>query len=36
MNAPNWMEQAKRLLILLGRLVTLVGQVFSLYSKFHQ
>jgi hypothetical protein len=34
MNAPNWMEQAKRLLVLLGSLVALVGQVLSLYDKF--
>jgi hypothetical protein len=34
MNAPNWMEQAKRLLVLLGKLVSLVGQVITLYDKF--
>jgi hypothetical protein len=36
MNATNWMEQAKRLLVLLGRFVTLAGQVLSLYDKFHK
>ncbi len=34
MSAPNWMENAKRVLTLLGRLVALAGQVFTLYDKF--
>jgi len=36
MNTPNWMEKSKQLLVLLGRLVTLAAQVFSLYAKFHK
>lgn len=35
MREPNWMEKTKRLLILLGRVVALVGQIMTLYSKFH-
>lgn len=35
MNTPDWMEKSKRLLVLLGRLVSLAGQVLTLYSKFH-
>ncbi len=31
---PNWMEKAKRLLGLLGKLVVLIGQVVTLYEKF--
>lgn len=34
MSAPNWMDQAKRLLLLLGRLVALVAQVLTLYDRF--
>ena len=33
---PRWYEQGKYLLILLGGLVTLIGQVLTLYSKFHK
>ena len=31
---PDWIEKTKRLLLLLGRIVSLVGQVMTLYSKF--
>ena len=36
MSKPNWMEYTNRVLVLLGRFVSLVGQVLSLYSKFHK
>jgi hypothetical protein len=36
MNTPNLMEKSKKLLVLLGRFVSLVAQVLSLYSKFHK
>lgn len=34
MREPNWKEKTKRLLLPVGRVV-LVGQIMTLYSKFH-
>jgi hypothetical protein len=34
MNNPDWFEKCSKLLCLVGRFVSLAGQVLSLYGKF--
>ncbi len=36
MHTPNWIEKSNRLLVLLGHLVALAGQVLSLYFQFRK